>query len=293
MLEDINVFSVIAKNQSFSKAARELDLSTPVVTRRLARLENMLGTRLLNRTTRQVTLTEAGHLFYAEVNDILLALEASKESIKSLTCKITGTLKVGLPFSFNQCYVSKALNKFLIEYPDLKIHIESGNNLLGLLNSGYDLVVHCGNLPDSNFHYKKLGRMKRIICASPAYLEEYGTPQTIEDLLQHNCLGTDMNSANSWVYQENGKDKEILVSGNVNTNNAADLKALAINDVGIVYLSHYMTSKPLQCGKLIPILEQYQKCQDIYAVYPSNKYLSKKIKVFLNFVIEIITPLLV
>jgi DNA-binding transcriptional LysR family regulator len=293
MLEDINVFSVIAKNQSFSKAARELELSTPVVTRRLARLEKMLGTRLLNRTTRQVTLTEAGNLFYAEVNDILRALEASKESIKSLTRKVTGSLKVGLPFAFNQCYVSKALNKFLIEYPDLKIHIESGNNLLGLLNSGFDLVVHCGNLPDSNYHYKKLGRMKRIICASPAYLKEFGTPKTIEDLHTHNCLGTDMNSSNSRVYQENGKDKEILVNGNVNTNNAFDLKALAMNDVGIAYLSHYITKKPMECGALVPILDQYQKCQDIYAVYPSNKFMNKKTQVFLNFVIELITPLLV
>ncbi len=295
MLEDINVFSVIAKHQSFSKAARELELSTPVVTRRLARLEKLLGTRLLNRTTRNVTLTEAGSLFYLEVNDILAALEATKESVISLTRKVTGTLKVGLPYAFNQCYVSKSLNNFLAQYPALKIQIESGSYLLGLLNSGFDLVIHCGNLPDSNYYFKKLGKMKRIICAAPSYLEAFGTPQTPEDLLLHNCLGSDNSSStpNLWTFQENGKDKEILVNGNVSSTNGFDLRTLAVNGVGIVYIAHYIASNEIDSGRLIPVLENHQKYLDVYAVYPSAKFLSKKTQLFLDFVTDLIKPLLV
>lgn len=294
MLEDIHVFCSIAKHQSFSKAARELDMSAPVITRRLSRLEHTLDVRLLNRTTRKVTLTEAGNIFFTEVTDILQLLEASKENVKSLKTQIVGTLKVAMPASLSQCYIVPALKGFLEQYPNLKIHIVSGNYLLNLLNEGFDLVIQCGELPDSNYHYKKIAVMKKIICASPDYLKKYGKPKNLDDLKNHNCLQFyDMSYHYPWAVRDHGKIKEINVSGNILVNNSLELKNLAVNGVGITYLPAYFIHDELKKGTLMSILDQYQPADySLYAVYSTKKYLTKKVQIFLDFVSELLSEVI-
>lgn len=292
MFEDINVFCAIAKYQSFAKAARELGLSTPVVTRRLARLEQTLDARLLNRTTRKVTLTEAGHVFFAEVNDILQSLEATKESVKSLTSKISGTLKVGLPLSFSNVYITHALKEFVSRYPKLNLHMTTGLNQLHLLNNGFDVVIHCGDLPSSSFYYKKLGSMKKIVCASPGYFKKHGIPHVPEDLHQHNCLRAS-EETQTWRFCRGNQANEILVSGNIIINNALDLRNLALEDAGIIHLPHYMVCKEIKEGKLISVLDEFILCDyNFYAVYPSNKFLNKKTELFINFIADLMTNML-
>jgi DNA-binding transcriptional LysR family regulator len=292
MLEDINVFCAIAKHQSFAKAAKELDISTPVVTRRLARLEKSLDARLLNRTTRKVTLTEAGHLFYTEVNDLLQSLEATKEGVKSLSSKVAGTLKIGLPLSFSNLHITHSLSQFVAQYPSLKLQIITGTNQLNLLSNGFDLVIHCGELPNSSFYYKKLGIMKKVICASPSYLQKQGAPQTPEDLKQHNCLHIDTDHQ-TWQFFMDGKMHDIFVQGNIQINNSLDLRNLAVEGAGIVCLPYYLINKELANGTLTPLLTSYTMCtHPIYAVYPSNKFLSKKIELFLEFITRILTDVL-
>jgi LysR family transcriptional regulator, regulator for bpeEF and oprC len=290
MLEDIHVFCSIAKHQSFSKAARELDISTPVITRRLSRLEKTLDARLLNRTTRKVTLTEAGNLFYTEVTDILQLLEASKENVKSVTSQIAGTLKVAMPTSLSQCYVVPALQGFLEKYPNLKIHLVSGNYLLNLLHEGFDLVIQCGELPNSNYYYKKIASMKKIICASPDYLKKNGEPKNLDDLKDHNCLRFyDRIQHHPWTVCENGKIKEINIDGNIFVNNAIELKCLAKHGIGIAYLPAYFIHDELMKGNLVSILDQYQPADyNLYAVYATKKYLAKKTQLFLNFISELL-----
>jgi LysR family transcriptional regulator for bpeEF and oprC len=289
MLEDIHVFCSIAKHQSFSKAARELEISTPVITRRLSRLERTLDTRLLNRTTRQVTLTEAGNIFFTEVTDILQLLEASKENVKSVTSQIAGTLKVAMPTSLSQCYVAPALKGFLEKYPNLKVHMVSGNYLLNLLHEGFDLVIQCGELPNSSYHYKKIAAMKKVICASPSYLQKHGEPKELNDLKDHNCLQFYDMVHCPWAVRENGKVREISVDGNIFVNNSIELKSLAKNGIGIAYLPAYFVHDDLIKGDLVSILEQYQPADyNLYAVYPTKKYLAKKTQVFLEFVSELL-----
>jgi DNA-binding transcriptional LysR family regulator len=293
MLQDIHVFCAIAKHQSFSKAARELGISTPVITRRLARLEQALNTRLLNRTTRKVTLTEAGNLFYAEVSDILQLLEATKENVKSVTNQIAGTLKVAMPTSLSQCYVAPALKSFLEQYPKLKIHLVSGNYLLNLLHEGFDLVIQCGDLPNSSYHYKKIASMKKIICASPLYLEKHGIPKELTDLKMHNCLQFYDSVHSPWAVRENGKMKELDVDGNIFVNNSLELKSLVTSGVGIAYLPAYFVHEELVTGKLVSILDQYQPADyALYAVYPTKKYLAKKTQVFLDFIVELLSEVI-
>ncbi|MBV8802552.1 MAG: LysR family transcriptional regulator [Gammaproteobacteria bacterium] len=289
MLEDIQVFCAIAKHQSFSKAARELNISAPVITRRLSRLEKTLSARLLNRTTRQVTLTEAGNKFYVEVTDILQLLDASKENIKNTTSQIAGTLKVAMPSSLSQSYVAPALNDFLGKYPHLKIQIFTGNHLLNLLHEGFDLVIHCGELPNSNYYARKIATMKKVICASPDYLNKHGEPKELEDFKNHNCLQFYENIVYPWSVYIDGKIKEIQVNGNVVVNNSIELRTLATNAVGIAYLPAYFVHDELVNGKLVSILDKYQLPDyNLYAVYSTKEYLAKKTIVFMDFITELL-----
>ena len=188
MLEDISAFCAVVEQKSFSRAAKQLGVSTAVVTRRVARLEKSLDTRLLHRTTRLVSLTEPGQAFYTQVRDLLDALESSKKTVKSFTQEVTGTLKIGLPASISYLHLTPNLHHFTQKFPQLKIQIVHGNHLLDLLRESFDLIIYCSALPDSNFHYQKLGDWRKIICASPDYLKKFGKPKTPEDLAEHRCL---------------------------------------------------------------------------------------------------------
>ncbi|MDR3477003.1 MAG: LysR family transcriptional regulator [Gammaproteobacteria bacterium] len=287
MLEDISAFCAIVKFKSFSKAAKELGISKPVISRRIMRLEKQLDTRLLQRTTRKVALTEEGDLYYKEVSEILLALETSKKNIKSLNKEVSGTLKIGAPASISNLYLTQFINKFITEYPNLKIQIVNGNHLFDLLNNGFDLVIYCGELPNSSYHYKKIGTWKKITCASSEYLKKYNTPKIPQDLQGHNCLDHYDNINRTWKFSEKGTINELQIKGNILTNSSMDLKNLAVNHIGVAYLPDFTISSELKNKKLISILSQYQlPSLGIYAVYPTNKFLSKKTEVFIKFLTQ-------
>lgn len=291
MFDDLQAFCAVVQNRGFAKAAKQLHISTPVMTRRITRLEQTLGVRLLQRTTRHLNLTEAGNLFYTQASDILQALETSKKTIKKLTEEVTGTLKIGMPVSISHCHVTNALAGFIKKYPGLKLQIVNGNHLLDLLASGFDMVIHCGNLPDSSFYSKKIGDWKKIICASPAYLKKQGTPKHPQELQSHNCIDHYDNFRQTWRFTEKNKELEIMVKGNINVNSSIDLKNLAVAGMGVVYLPSFTVHPELISGKLISVLEKYQPPKlGMYAVYPSKQYLNKKLLVFLDYIMELLGP---
>ena len=236
-----------------------------------------------------MTLTEAGSKFYAEVTDILQLLDASKENIKKTTSQIAGTLKVAMPSSLSQSYVAPALNHFLEKYPHLKIQIFSGNHLLNLLHEGFDLVIHCGELPSSNYYARKIATMRKVICASPEYLRKYGEPKGLDDFKNHNCLQFYENVVHPWSVYLDGKVKEIQMNGNVFVNNSIELKTLATSGVGIAYLPAYFVHEELSSGKLVSILDKYQPTDyNLYAVYSTKEYLAKKTQVFMDFITDLL-----
>lgn len=291
MLEDISAFCACAEHKSFSQAARQLGISTAVVTRRIARLEKSLDIRLLHRTTRLVSLTEAGQIFYTEVRDLLQALEASKKNAKSFNQEVTGTLKIGVPASIGHLFVSPALVQFSGQFPQLKIQMVQGDHLLDLLLNGFDVVIHCGELPNSSLYYQKLGDWKKIICASPDYLERLGEPKTPDLLVHHHCLDHYGNFQRTWKFNIDGKLKNISINANIYANSSLDLKNLAVSGLGIAYLPSFTVYHELKAGRLISILEDYQPpLLGMYAVYPSQQYLSKKTKLFLDFMVELLKP---
>ncbi len=284
MLEDIEIFCAIAKTGGFAKAAKELHLSTSIVTRRLARLEQKLEVRLMHRTTRQVSLTDAGQLYYEEVSPILDALQASNKNVKSLSKEATGILKIGLPVSISHLYVTQWLHEFLAQHPRLTVHMVNGSRLLDLLGEGFDLILHCGELPDSTFYSKKLGMWEKITCASPAYLKQHGTPKKPEDLMHHNCLDHADNFQGTWDFQVKGKLNSIPVRGNARVNSSIDLCNLAKTGLGLVYLPSFSVAHALKTGELVSVLDAYRpKPLGMYLVYPSHKYLSYKTQALMDF----------
>lgn len=293
MLEKMKIFTKVIEKNGFRKAAKALGISTPVVTKRINQLETELAVKLIQRSTRTLAITEAGQLFYERSKEIIRSLETTKSAIKSLKTEISGTVKISLPHAINHLYFAPALPAFLKKYPLINIEVVQGNHLLSLLDKSFDLVMHCGELPDSNFHYKKLGEWEKITCASPSYLRKFGKPKSPVELEKHNCIDHADNLDNTWQYQSNQKIHWQHITGNIKINNSNDLKQLALSSVGIAYLPSFIVSSELKNKTLIPILQDYRpRSLGIYLVYPSKQFISKKTQLIINFMSELLAPYL-
>ncbi|MCD6046450.1 MAG: putative transcriptional regulator, LysR family [Gammaproteobacteria bacterium] len=284
MFHDVEIFIRVAEYQSFSKAARKLNLTPPAITRHIAKLEKELAVRLFQRNTRQVVLTEAGHIFYENCFKLMHDYQGAINQIKSLDNKINGKLKIGIPSSISHLFVASALKAFLLTYPFLSIEIVIGNHLIDLLSSGFDLIVHCGEIADNNFYSKKIGTWSRITCAAPEFLREFGLPATPYELSGYNCLDHLDNAGQVWSYKFSDGIKQISISGNVRANSSLDLKQLAIKGLGITNLPSFIVEDAINQNFLCPILVDYQLPPiGMYMVYPSKQYLNQKTKVFMEF----------
>lgn len=287
MFEEICTFIEIVRTNSFTAAANKLGISPSVVTRRIKFLEDELEQTLIIRTTRQLTLTEAGNIFYEDCIGILDVFENSKKALQNLKGTLSGTLKIGIPTSIGLLHTSLHINQFLKKHPSLKLNIVNGNHLLDLLEDRFDLAIHCGHLPSSNFYYRKIGLWRLIVCAAPSYLKEHGTPYHPHELEKFNCLDHFDNYDHTWSFQIEGKEQKIFVGGNIRTNSSLGLKNLALTGVGIVLLPSFTVTRELHTRQLASLLTEYEiPPLDICAVYPRSSLFNKKVKAYINFLIE-------
>lgn len=293
MLEKMRIFTKVVELQGFRKAAKNLGISTPVVTKRINELEAELATKLLQRSTRTLSITEAGQLFYEKSKEMLSTMETTRSAIRSLKTEVSGTIKIGLASAIIHSYVTPALPKLLKQYPNIQIEIMQGNHLLSLLDNHFDLVMYCGDLPDSNFHYKKIGEWEKITCASPNYFRKHGKPKSPSELIEHNCLDHSDNLQNTWRYLVNSKPHDQRISGSVKINNSTNLKQLALSHVGIIYSPSFVIQQELEKKLLIRVLEKFEpKPLGMYLVYPSNQFISKKTALIINFIERLLAPVL-
>lgn len=284
LLKPLKAFVLTVKLGNFAKASQQMGTSTSSMSRILAQLEHELGFSLLERTTRTVKLTEAGSLFYEKAQEILAIYQSSKENLTNLSHTLTGHLKIGAPASMSYLYITQCIDEFLSEYPHLKLQLVNGDHLLDLLEDDFDFVLHCRPLPDSNLHYRKLGDWSRVLCASPAYLQQYGVPDNLAELGKHNCLKHYDNKEGTWPLFENNSIKNIPIEGNITTNSSLNLKNLVLKGVGIAYLPSFIVYRELINGSLVSVLPEHQlPAKQIYAVYSKNKYRMKKVKALLDF----------
>jgi len=289
----MRLFTKVVDLGSFSEAGRQLDLDQSSISRQVSALEDQLGVRLLNRTTRRLALTEAGQLYYERANAILNEIEEANQAVLSLSATPRGTLRATVPVVFGRLHVAVALPGFLAKFPELRMDLTLTDHELDLLEDGADLAIRMGEPSASTLIVRKLAENPWIIVGSPDYLARCGVPERPEDLTGHNCITRRPQSGGGfeWEFKGGGRVHQVKVSGNLVTNNPEVLRAAALGGLGVARLSSWTVGKDLQSGALKRVLEGYEVTPmgaegPIYAVYPHNRHLSAKVRVFVDYLVE-------
>ena len=288
----MRVFSAVAKNRSFSVAAKKLSISKAMVSKHIKSLENSLSVRLFNRTTRKLNLTDAGSSYYEKVNMILSEIDETESEISQLNSEPKGKLKVMAQPSFGAFHLSRALSLYLKKYTEVTVNLELSHRIPDLVEENIDLAFHVGELNDSMYVSRRIASARRVICASPEYIKKIGMPKKPEDLLNHNCLiYMPRNDMGKWEFLDKGKRKKIKVTGDIQCNSGDALRVASIQSRGITQLPTYMVGLDIQAGRLQAVLEDFEpEKQPIYAIYNHRKYISAKIKTFIDFIYNLYQP---
>lgn len=283
-LEAIETFVTVVETGSFSKAADQLSVSKSHVSRQIANLESHLDALLLNRTTRQVTLTDVGQGFYPTCRDLLSSLREAEQAIIDQQHKASGPLKVSAAGQFGEDFIAPAAIQFMARYPQVRVHLDFTNRLVDMVAEGYDLAIRAGTLQDSSLIARRIAQRKLWVCASPSYLTRNGTPNDPHALRNHNCL---VGTLDSWRFREDSRHISVRVSGNWRSNNGRALVHAARADLGLVQLPSFYLQPFVSSGELIPVLADFAPTDTgTWAVYPSNRHMSQKVRLFINFLVE-------
>lgn len=288
----MQVFVESVNQGGFSAAGRQLSLSPSAVSKLITRLENRLGVRLFNRTTRLVNLTEAGQAFYKRCVEILEEVENAETSITGFGHVPKGILRINSTPGFFKHQLLPIMFEFQRLYPQLIVDFQLTGQPIDLINDGVDLAIRLGVLKDTSLVARKLGESNRIVCASPLYLKNNGIPSTPTALLKHNCLRLSTSDVfNQWKFSYDEKEEEIATKGNFITDNVDALYEYTLMGGGIARLSSFMIGEDIKAGRLVPILKNYTiEKQQIHAVFPHRKYLPAKVRVLLDYLINKFTP---
>lgn len=286
-LTSMRVFAAVARLGSFAAAAEELDISNTMCSKFVRDLESNLGARLINRTTRQLSLTEVGSTYHKKVIDILTEVEEAEQCVSELQNEPVGTLRIMSLPSFGSFHIARAIKGYKQQYPKVAIELNLSDDFDNLVDKGMDLAFRVGELEDSSVVALKISSSRLIVCASPEYLKENGTPQTPEALQEHVCLVTSNNVIFTphWTFNIDGVKTEFDIKSDYLTSNIADsLRVAAINGSGLIQLPSYMIGLDIQSGRLMPILEKFEpKPLPINLVYAHRKHMSVKIRSFVDY----------
>lgn len=288
-LTNMMVFARVAKEGSFSAAAKTLDMSRAMVTRHVMQLENGLGVRLLNRTTRRISLTEVGSVYLERCLEIIQDVEEAELAVTQLHTEPRGTLKVSAPPSFGVFHLAPAIPTYLAAHPDVTIHLFLREGMVDVVDEGLDLAISLGELEDSSLVTRKLANARLVVCGSPEYLRERGVPRSPDDLEAHNCLvNSVLTPRDEWPFSG---DLTIKVTGTLQANVTDALRMAAIKGLGLVMLPTYIVGQDLQCRRLQTVLEEFGPAQvAIRAIYPHRRHLSTKVRTFVDFLWERFQP---
>lgn len=278
--EGVSEFVAVAEAESFTAAAKRLGISTAQVSRQIGALEARLAVKLFYRTTRKVTITDTGQIYYNHCRQVLDGLAEAERAISDLHQTPKGRLNLTAPVTYGENKIAPLVNDFILRYPDLEVNLTLSNQRLDLVAESYDLAIRLGELEDSTMMAKRLASRSHYVCASPNYLAAHGVPHTLSELDQHNCL---QGTLDYWRFQEEGKSRHIRVKGNLRCNSGWALVDAALKGAGIIHLPDYYVHVHLDAGRLVPILNQFRAPDDgIWAIYPHNRHLSPKVRLLLD-----------
>ncbi len=283
-LTSLTVFTRVVECSGFSAAARRLNMSTTTVSDHVRSLEDHLGARLLNRTTRKVSLTEVGKAYYERCTQILAELEQADQIAGALQSTPRGTLRLhtGAPMV---PFVAPVIAEFLALYPEASVDLTMGERMVDLIEEGVDLVIHPTPTPDSSLIVRKLTMWRHVLCCSPGYLKVHEAPRTLADLAQHNCLRYAYYPfGNEWRFTgPDGSRAAVRVSGNLLASSGETLRVAALRGLGVFLGPGFVIGDDLAAGRLIPILPAYRPVEfSINAIYPHRHQLSAKVRTFID-----------
>ena len=287
-ISDLDIFARVARTGNMSMAGREMGLSPAVVSKRISLLEDRLGARLFQRTTRQLTLTETGEGYFKRVVDILSLVEEAEDYVSRRNTKPRGVLKISAPTSFSRLHITPHLPAFLERYPDIEIDMQLTDNFVDIIREGFDLAVRIGELEDSSLVAKKLAKENRVICAAPKYLASAGTPRTLEDLDAHNCLLA--GAQDMWRLDGPDGPCEIRVKGNMRSNSADFIRSAVTQGLGLALRATWDIGPELERGELQIVMPDYKGSSKnaIFAVYPCREFMPSKVNAFIEYFGEIL-----
>jgi DNA-binding transcriptional LysR family regulator len=278
-------FVEVVNGHGFTAAAEKVGMSRAQISKSVMQLEQHLGTRLLNRTTRRISLTEIGRVYYERCKSILQDIEEIEGIAMEQTGKPHGTLTLSAPTSFGTMHLNDAIPHYLKKHPEVQISLKLADRFVDVVAEGYDLVIRIAELEDSSLIARKIAPCKRVFCASPEYLKKNGAPKVPQDLAIHHCLiYSNELKADTWVLHGLEGAESIKVNGPVCADNGDILKSSAIAGLGITLLPTFIVGADLKSGRLQQVLTNYSPPEiSIYAVFPSRRYLSAKVRTFVDF----------
>jgi DNA-binding transcriptional LysR family regulator len=280
----------VARTGNMSAAGREMGLSPAVVSKRISQLEERLGARLFQRTTRHLMLTETGAGYFKRVVDILSLCEEAEDFVSRRNTKPRGLLKVTMPTAFSRQHIAPFLGDFLARYPGIELDVHVSDGFVDIIREGFDLAIRIGELQDSSLVARKLAAENRLLCATPGYLEKHGTPATVAELELHNCISSDAHD----VWRLDGPEgaANVRPHGNVRSDSGELVREAVLAGLGIGLLSTWDIAPRLKSGELIAVLPQYRGAASvaIHAVYPSREFMPAKVNVLIDFLADLYAP---
>ena len=288
--DDLEVFAQVVSAGSLSAAGRELGLSPAVVSKRLRRLEERIGTRLIQRTTRQISLTEAGQGYYERIVAVLAGIEEAEAFVTRRSQQARGLLKVSAPSTFGRLHIAPHLKAFMGANPDLSVSLSLTDRYVDIVAEGFDIAIRIGELSDSSLVARQLAPVRRILCAAPSYIAENGMPESIDELDSHVCLPPHNNEP--WKLE--GPDGPLFYrpTGPLMTDSSEVIRESLISGLGVALRSTWDVSQELKDGKLVQVLPDYRGSRNVavYAIYASRRFLPTKVRVFVDYLAELYGP---
>lgn len=282
---NMSVFVEVVEQGGFTAAMDKTGLSRAQVSKLVMQLEEHLGTRLLNRTTRRISLTETGRIYYERCKALLVEVDEIDSMASEQTTTPRGKITIGAPSSFGTLHFKNVITEYMKQYPQVQISLHLTDRFVDVVDEGFDVVVRIAELADSSLIARKLSTCKLVVCASPDYLKEHGEPKVPQDLALHQCLlYSNAPKPDTWTLYGPAGMETVRVSGPLTADNGDILKAAALADQGVVFMPTFIVGEDIHSGRLQQILTNY--CPPdlaIHAVFPSRRYLSAKVRTFVDF----------
>jgi DNA-binding transcriptional LysR family regulator len=291
-LNEIAIFVRVVKEESFTKAARALGLPKSTVSERVSRLEERLGVRLLERTTRHVRPTAAGAAYYERAARVVAEIEEANAAVTDIHRSPKGLLRIGSPLLFGHAFLGDFVAEFLVAHPEIEVELIVADRRFDVVEEGLDLAVHVMGPIEASLIARKIGSAERMCVASPAYLAQREPPKSPKELLKHSCLVSSSDRRATWVFSKEGRSESIAIQGRYSVNSVQLALNAALRGAGIAVLPAFFCTEALRAGHLSPVLEDWALGRsEIHVVYPGSRHLSARVRLFVDALIDRFTRL--